>query len=76
MHAKHRDFALLQLHGKDWKLVQCGSRFLSEVDAVIEVEMAAVLWAVRKCGVFLKGLLHFSILLTIDLLAPQNFSVR
>ena len=51
-------YALLQLHGSDWKLVQCGSRFLTSCEtryAVIELEMSAVTWAVKKCRPFLAG---------------------
>ena len=51
-------YALLQLHGSDWKLVQCGSRFLTSCEtryAVIELEMSAVVWAVKKCRPFLAG---------------------
>ncbi|XP_068233432.1 uncharacterized protein [Palaemon carinicauda] len=55
-------FVFLQQHGEAWKFIQCGSRFLTDAEtryAVIEVEMAAVLWAVRKCCVYLAGLPYF-----------------
>ena len=51
-------YALMQLHGTNWKLVQCGSRFLTSCEtryAVIELEMSAVTWAVKKCRPFLAG---------------------
>ena len=57
-------FALLQRHGTDWRLVQCGSRFLTDTEsryAVIELELTAVLWACKKCHVFLAGLPHFDV---------------
>ena len=57
-------FALLQRHGDDWKLVQCGSRFLTDVEsryAVVELELAAVLWACKKCHVYLAGMPHFDV---------------
>ncbi|XP_068207516.1 uncharacterized protein [Palaemon carinicauda] len=60
-------FALLQKHGTDWKLTQCGSRFLSDVEtrySVIELEMTAVLWSIKKCHTYLAGLPHFDVLKT------------
>ncbi len=53
-------YALLQKHGNLWKLVQCGSRFLSDTEtryAMIEIELLAVVWAVvKKCSTYLRGL--------------------
>ena len=40
-------FALLQRYGDDWRLVQCGSRFITDAEsryAVVELVLAAVLW--------------------------------
>ena len=57
-------FALLQRHGDDWRLVQCGSRFLTDAEsryAVVELELAAVLWACKKCRVYLAGMPHFDV---------------
>ena len=57
-------FALLQRHGDVWRLVHCGSRFLTDVEtryAVIEVELAACLWACKKCHMYLAGLPQFDI---------------
>ena len=51
-------FALWQLQGDQWRLLQCGSRFLSDAEsryAIIESELLAVVWAVRKCSLFLSG---------------------
>ena len=58
-------FALLQRHGQDWKLVQCGSRFLTDVEsryAVVELEMLAITWAVRKCHIYLAGMPEFRLI--------------
>ena len=58
-------YALLQRHQEQWRLVQCGSRFLSDTEsryAAIELELLAVTWAVRKCHLFLAGLPSFDIL--------------
>ena len=41
-----------------WRILQCGSRFLSDAEtryAVIELECLAVTWAVRKCSLYLFG---------------------
>ena len=51
-------FALLQYQDEKWRLIQCGSRFLSDAEsryAMIELECLAVVWAIRKCHVFLAG---------------------
>lgn len=45
-------FVLRQRHGEEWKLIQCGSRFLTDTEsryAVTEMEIAALVWAVKKC---------------------------
>ncbi|XP_068226846.1 uncharacterized protein [Palaemon carinicauda] len=66
-------FALLQKHGTDWKLTQCGSRFLSDVEtrySVIELEMTAVLWSIKKCHTYLAGLPHFDVVIDHRPLIP------
>ena len=45
-----------------WRVVQCGSRFLSKTEsryAVIELELLGLCWATKKCQVFLEGLQQF-----------------
>ena len=57
-------FILQQRDGDTWKLVQAGSRFLSDAEshyAVIELELLAVSWAIQKCKIFLAGMSHFQI---------------
>jgi hypothetical protein len=42
----------------DWKVVQAGSRFLSEAEtryAKMELEMLAIVWACKKCANFVQG---------------------
>ncbi|XP_066973183.1 uncharacterized protein [Macrobrachium rosenbergii] len=66
-------FVLLQKHGTDWKLTQCGSRFLSDVEtrySVIELEMTAVLWSIKKCHTYLAGLPHFDVVVDHRPLIP------
>ena len=49
---------LLQLQDGEWRLIQCGSRFISEAEplyAMIELECLAVVWAIHKCHTFLVG---------------------
>lgn len=57
-------YALLQDHGGGHlRLVQCGSRFLTDTEtryATIELEMLATVWAMHKCGYYLKGLQTFA----------------
>jgi len=59
-------YALLQEHNPgEWRLVQCGSRFLADVEtryATIELELVAVVWAMMKCKYYLLGLPHFTLM--------------
>ena len=58
-------FVLQQRDGEQWKLVQAGSRFLSDAEsryAIIELEMLAIAWAVTKCNIFLAGLQQFLVI--------------
>lgn len=58
-------FALMQKHGDRWRLVQCGSRFLTDTESrysVIELEMLALVWSVRKCRTYLAGLTFEAVL--------------
>ena len=62
-------FALMQNHSKedkeDWRLITCGSRFLSGAEsryAAVEAELQAIVWAINKCHVYLAGLPHFLII--------------
>eukprot|EP00117_Sycon_ciliatum_P031337 scpid17782/ scgid3606/ Retrotransposable element Tf2 155 kDa protein type 1 len=51
-------FVLWQKQNDQWRIIQCGSRYLSDAEtryAVIELEMLAVVWAVRKCRIYLSG---------------------
>ncbi|XP_045127763.1 uncharacterized protein LOC123514179 [Portunus trituberculatus] len=58
-------YALLQDHGGgQQRLVQCGSRFLTDTEtryATIELEMLAVVWAMGKTKFYLTGLQHFNL---------------
>ncbi|XP_050706255.1 uncharacterized protein LOC126991577 [Eriocheir sinensis] len=59
-------YALLQDHGGGkFRLVQCGSRFLTDTEiryATIEMELLAVVWAMSKCKFYLIGLQHFDLI--------------
>ncbi|XP_043223982.1 uncharacterized protein K02A2.6-like [Amphibalanus amphitrite] len=66
-------YALLQRHGNHWRLVQCGSRFLSDTEtryAMVELELLAIVWALKKCHIFLRGLPHFEVLVDHRPLLP------
>ncbi len=58
-------FVLQQKYGESWRLIQAGSRFLSDTEsryAIIELELLAVTWAISKCNIFLAGLQHFQVI--------------
>ncbi|XP_076037654.1 uncharacterized protein LOC143023062 [Oratosquilla oratoria] len=59
-------FALLQDHGSGrLRLIQCGSRFLTEAEtryATIELELLAAVWAMFKCKYYLMGLQNFTLM--------------
>ena len=57
-------YALLQKHADKWRLTQCGSRFLTETEsryAMVELELLAATWAMKKCRIHLLGLEHFEL---------------
>ena len=61
---KGMGYALLQRHGQQWKLVDANSRWCSPTEtryAIVELELAAVEWAVRKNRLFLLGLPSFTV---------------
>ena len=52
-------YVLSQQHNGLWRIVQCGSRFITPTEsryAMIELEILAVVWATQKCRVLLQGL--------------------
>ena len=57
------EYALLQDHGGGhFRLIQCGSRFLTATNthyATIELELLAAVWTMHKCSFYLKELHHF-----------------
>ena len=66
-------FALLQQHGSTWKLVMCGSRFTTETESrysMIELELLGVVWATRKCRLYLLGLPHYEVITDHKPLVP------
>ena len=57
-------YALLQKHSGRWRLVQYGSRFLTDTEsryAMVELELLAATWAMKKCRILLLGLEHFEL---------------
>ncbi len=58
-------YALLKPHGTIWKLVESNSRWCTDLEtryAIVELEPAAVEWAVRKCRLYLLGLPKITLL--------------
>ena len=64
---KGMGYALLQRQGDTWRLIQCGSRFLSDTErdvySVGELELTAAVWGIRKCKLYLLGLPSFDLVL-------------
>jgi len=61
---KKLGFALLQKHGNTWKLTQAGSRFITDTEskyAMVELELLGVVWAIRKCRIYLQGMQKFNV---------------
>jgi hypothetical protein len=57
-------YVLLQLHGSTWKLVDANSRWCTDTEshyAIVELELAAVEWAMQKCRLYLLGLPSFQL---------------
>ena len=58
-------YALLQRHDDGWRLVDANSRWCSDVEsryAIVQLELAAVEWAIRKCRLYLSGLPNFTLM--------------
>ena len=58
-------YVLMQQHGAEWKMIQCGSRFLTDTEsryAVIELEMLGIAWATKKCRVYLAGCPNYTLI--------------
>ena len=51
-------FVLWQQQGDDQQTIQCGRRYLSDMETrytVIELELPAIVWAIQKCRLPLAG---------------------
>ena len=72
-------FVLMQRQEGVWKMIQCGSRFLTDTESrysVIELECLAVMWACRKCHLYLAGLPYFDLVVDHRPLVPILNSKR
>ena len=52
-------YVMQQLHGDTWKLVQAGSRFITDTESaysMVELELLAAVWAMKKLRHFLLGI--------------------
>ena len=66
-------YALLQKHGENWRLVQCGSRFLTPTEgrySTGEVELLAAVYGIRKCRVYLQAMPTFELVMDHKPLIP------
>ena len=62
-----------QQNDKSWRVVQAGSRFITETEsryAMVELEMLGVVWATKKCRLFLSGLPNFEVVVDHKPLIP------
>ena len=66
-------YALLQKHDEKWRLVQCGSRFLSPTEkrySTGETELLAAVWGILKCRLYLQGMSAFELIIDHKSLIP------
>jgi hypothetical protein len=57
-------YALLQKQKDIWRLIQCGSRFLNNTEtryAMVELVCLAIVWATKKCRLYLAGLPTYTV---------------
>ena len=58
-------FILRQKHGDEWKVITCGSRFITDTErrySMVELELLGVVWALHKCRVYLQGMKNFKVI--------------
>jgi hypothetical protein len=63
-------YVLLQNHPEGWRLVQCGSHFVSDAEsryAMVELKMRGVEWALKACRLFLQ---NFTVVVNHQNLVP------
>ena len=57
-------FVLMQHREDKTAVIQCGSRSLSPAEknySTLELELAAIVWAIQKCNFFIKGIEKFEV---------------
>jgi hypothetical protein len=57
-------YALLQKQKDSWRLIQCGSRFLTDTKtryAMVKLDSLAIVWATKKCRMYLAGLPTYTV---------------
>ncbi len=63
----------MQKHPEGWRLVQAGSRFLTDAEAnysMVELELRGIEWAIMKCRLYLLGLQPFQVISDHSSLVP------
>ncbi len=63
---KGMGYALLQKHDYHWKLIDANSRWCTPTEsryAIVELELAAAEWAIRKSKLYLLGLPSFTLMI-------------
>ena len=57
-------YMLMQKENDAWKMVSCGSRFISDTErrySMVELELLGVVWALQKNSVYLLGMKNFQV---------------
>jgi hypothetical protein len=74
-------YALLQKYDEQWRLIDANSRWCTDTEsryAIVELELAAVEWAIRKCKLYLMGLPTFTLVVDHQALVPilNNYTLE
>ena len=57
-------YMLMQKENDAWKMVSCGSRFISDTErrySMVELELLGVVWALQKTSLYLLGMKTFQV---------------
>jgi hypothetical protein len=74
-------YALLKKHDAQWRLIDANSRWCKDTESrytIVELELAAVEWVVRKCKLYLKCLPVFTLVVDHQALVPilNNYTLE
>ena len=55
----------MQKYDEGWRMVSCGSRYITDTEkrySMVELEILAAVWAMKKCRVYLLGMNKFNLI--------------